>query len=282
MKVKGKRKALFIVLSVIFGLYAVSLLFPFAYMLLNSFKTNGEFLDNVWALPKRLIEQNDLFRNYKTAFAESGLVNMLINSVVLTYFGTLVATLFPVAVAYILSKYRFKLNSIIFTVAIIFMVIPNVGTAVATYSLFLDLSLLDTYQGAIMLYAAPFGAYFLLLYGYFKGISWSYAEAAFMDGASDFRVMVSIMIPQAWPGISVVLLLNGINIWNDYYTPYMFMPNARTISTGIQAMSFNATSTGFYAELFAAVVVVLIPVIIVFLLTQKVLMNNTMAGGLKG
>lgn len=139
MKVKGKRKALFIVLSVIFGLYAVSLLFPFAYMLLNSFKTNGEFLDNVWALPKRLIEQNDLFRNYKTAFAESGLVNMLINSVVLTFFGTLVATLFPVAVAYILSKYRFKLNSVIFTVAIIFMVIPNVGTAVVTDSQPIDL-----------------------------------------------------------------------------------------------------------------------------------------------
>ncbi len=282
MNCKRKYKPLYLCCSVLFGLYALSLIFPFVYILLNSFKTNGEFIDNVWSLPQKLFAQGEIFKNYAVALTESGLVDMIINSVVLTVFGTVLSTLFPVMVAYILAKYRFRFSGFIFTLAIVFMVIPNVGTAVATYELFKEFNLLDTYQGVILLYAAPFGAFFLLLYGYFKGIAWSYAEAAFIDGASDLRVFAEIMIPQAWPGISAVLLLNGINTWNDYYNPYMFMPSAKTVSTGIQNMSFNATSTGAYTELFAAMIVSLIPVVTVFILTQKVLMNNTMAGGLKG
>ena len=279
---KKKINWLYIVVSIIFGLYAISLIFPFYYIINNSFKTNGEFINNVWSLPNKLFAEKDVFRNYAVALEENGVIAMLINSAVLTIGGTILGTLSPVVTSYILAKYNFKLNSAIFTLAVVFMVIPNIGTTVATYRLFVNLQLLNTYEGVLMLYAGPFGSLFLLLYGYFKGISWSYAEAAKIDGAGNFCIFFNIMLPQALPGISAVALLTGINVWNDYFTPYMYMPEAPTISTGIQNMSFNASSTGHYTELFAAMIISLIPVIIVFLLTQKVLMNNVMAGGLKG
>lgn len=275
-------KKLAIICSVIFGLYALSLMFPFVYVILNSFKTNGEFINDAWTFPKKLIDRSDFFQNYRLAFEEWEVGNMFINSAVLTVWCTIASTLSPVIVAYILAKYKFKLNSTIFAVAIIFMVIPNVGVTIARFAMLKEANLINTYGAAIILSAGPFGSYFILLYGYFKGISWSYAEAAYIDGAGEFLIFTRIMIPQAWPGISTVLLLNGIGVWNDYFTPYMYMPGVSTVATGIQNMSYYATSQGHYTELFAAMILSLIPIMIVFAFTNKTLLNNTMAGGLKG
>ena len=275
-------KKLAILCSVVFGIYAFSLMFPFVYIIVNSFKTNGEFINDAWQLPEKLIGMKDLFQNYRLAFEEWEVGNMFINSVVLTVWCTIFSTLSPTIVAYILSKYKFKLNSVIFTTAIIFMVIPNVGTTIVRFAMLKEANLINTYTGPIILSAGAFGSYFLLLYGYFKGISWSYAEAAYIDGAGEFRIFVQIMIPQAWPGITTILLLNGIGVWNDYFTPYMYMPGVETVATGIQNMSYYATSQGHYTELFAAMILSLIPVMVVFAFTNKTLLNNTMAGGLKG
>lgn len=275
-------KKLAIICSVVFGIYALSLMFPFVYVIVNSFKTNGEFINDAWSLPKKLIERNDFFQNYRLAFQEWKVDIMFINSAVLTVWCTIASTLSSVIVAYILSKYKFKLNSAIFTIAIIFMVIPNVGITIARFAMLKELNLINTYLVAIILSAGPFGSYFILLYGYFKGISWSYAEAAYIDGAGELRIFVQIMIPQAWPGISTVLLLNGIGVWNDYFTPYMYMPGVQTVATGIQNMSYYATAQGHYVELFAAMILSLIPIMVVFAFTNKSLLNNTMAGGLKG
>jgi len=126
VKVKGRTKTIYIIISVVFGVYALSLIFPFLYTFLNSFKTNGEFGDNIWAWPKRLVEANDIFRNYRTALNENDLIAMMVRSAILTGVGTFTATLSPAITAYVLAKYRFKLNFPIFTLAVIFMVIPNV------------------------------------------------------------------------------------------------------------------------------------------------------------
>ena len=95
--------------------------------------------------------------------------------------------------AYILSKYRFIGSGLIFTLAIAFMVIPNLGTVASTYKLMSTLKLIDSLPGLLILYMGPFGSTFLLLYSYFKGISWSYAEAAKIDGAGNFTVFFRIM-----------------------------------------------------------------------------------------
>lgn len=277
-----RRKILYIIMSVVFGLYALSLLFPFYFIILNSFKTNGEFIENVYAFPLKLFKQSDIFRNYSKAFEDGTLFSMFVHTAVLTVFGTILGTLTPAVVAYVLAKYKFKLGSVIFTTAIIFMVVPQVGGTVSTYMLFINLNLLNTYWGMLMLYAAPFGGFFLLLYGYFKTVSWSYAEAAFIDGAGDFTVFFRIMLPQARAGLSAIALLVGLGIWNDYFGPYMYMPNIWTLGTGLQNMSYNAVVTGDYTPMFASMVMVAAPVVILFACTQKVLINNTVAGGLKG
>ncbi|GHV04537.1 hypothetical protein FACS1894211_17010 [Clostridia bacterium] len=107
----GKKKALYISMSVIFGIYAATLIFPFLFIILNSFKTNGEFIESIYAFPVKLFQQRSPFKNFAGAFADGGLVAMFANTAILTAAGTAVGTFFPVAVAYVLSKYKFKLNA---------------------------------------------------------------------------------------------------------------------------------------------------------------------------
>ena len=277
MKVSKKAKALFIFVSVLCGIYALTLIFPLLYTFMNSFKTNGEFINSVWALPKKLN-----FNNYVKAFSENNILMMFFNTIFLTVCGTFLSMFSASIMAYVLSKYKFRGSGLIFTLAIAFMVIPNLGTVASTYKLMSTLKLLDSLPGLLILYMGPFGSTFLLLYSYFKSISWSYAEAAKTDGAGNFTVFFRIMLPQARAGISAVGFMVAIGVWNDYFTPFMYLPSMYTLATGLQDLSTQATNTGAYTQLFAAVIVATMPLLIIFAFLQKTIMENTIVGGLKG
>ena len=276
------KKVTYIIATCLFMVYALSLLIPFFYVILNSFKTNGEFVNNVWSLPSKLIESGDSFQNYKKAFAEWDIASMFINTIIITVGGTFFGVLSPLLVAYTLAKYKFKLNSIIFSIALVFMVLPNTNSTVSTYTLLLNMGLLNSYIGLFLLYAGPFTSYFFILYSFFKGISWSYAEAAYIDGASDFVVFLKVMLPQAKAGVLAIVVMQAIGVYNDYFIPYMYMPNAYTIATGMQNLSYNASTTGAYVQMFAAIIVSTLPVVLLFISVQKTVMNNISVGGLKG
>jgi raffinose/stachyose/melibiose transport system permease protein/N-acetylglucosamine transport system permease protein len=261
--------------------YALSLLLPFFYILLNSFKTNPEFGVDAWALPQKLIKQG-LFSNYTAAFKEWDIGSMFINSIVITLGGTFFGVLSPTLVAYVLAKYKFRFNSLIFSIALVFMVLPDISSTVSTYKLMLKFDLINTYFGLFLLYAKPFTSYFFILYSFFLGISWSYAEAAFIDCASDLQVCFKVMLPQATAGILAIVVMQAISVYNDYFLPYMYMPNAFTVATGLQNLSFNAQTTGAYVQMFSAIIVTSVPVILLFALMQKTIMNNVSMGGLKG
>lgn len=277
MKLSGKTKALFIVVSVIFGLYALSLVFPFLYTLNNSFKTNSEFINDVWALPEKFS-----FDNYIEAFQENNLISMFFNTIFLTACGTFLSVMSASVMAYVLSKYKFTGSGLIYTVAILVMVIPNLGNVAATYKLMNNLGLVDSLPGLLVLYLAPFGSTFLLLYSFFKGISWSYAEAAKIDGAGNFTIFFRIMLPQAKAGIGAVGFMVMIGLWNDYYTPFLYLPSMYTLATGLQDLSVQATTTGAYTQMFAAMIISIVPLLVLFGFCQKTIMENTVAGGLKG
>ena len=264
-------------MSVIFGIYALTLVFPFLYTLNNSFKSNGEFLTNVWSLPK-----NFNFDNYVEAFSENNILGMFANTIFLTACGTFLSIMSASVMAYVLSKFKFFGSGLIYTLAILVMVIPNLGTVAATYKLMNNLHLLDSLPGLLLLYMGPFGSTFLLLYSFFKGISWSYAEAAKIDGAGNFTIFFRIMLPQAKAGIGAVAFMVMIGVYNDYYTPFLYLPSMYTLATGLQDLSNQAQTTGAYTQMFAAMVISIIPLLVLFGCCQKTIMENTVAGGLKG
>ena len=275
MKISKGTKILFIFVSVIFATYAVSLVFPFVFTILNSFKKNWEFIDNVWSFPSSL-----LFENYIYVFENYNMIGMFANSLWLTVAGTAIGLLSCCVTSYVLARYKFVGSHMLIAIAMALMIIPSLGTLSATYKLMRTFGFIDS-PGVLLLYASPFGTNFLLMYSYFKSVSWSYAESAMLDGAGHFSVFFRIMLPQARGGLLAVGFLTAIGVWNDFFTPFMYMPTIKTVATGLQDLSVNATNTGAYTQMFAAMFISIIPLLIIFIFGHNKIMENTIAGGLK-
>ena len=135
----------------------------------------------------------------------------------------------------------------------------------------------------LLAYCSGFGMNFLVIYSFFKGISWSYAEAAFIDGAGNSKVFFSIMLPMALPAVSAMGIMGFVGMWNDYLTPILYMSRTfPTLASGIYLYEKKIAYTANQPVYFAGVILSLVPVMAIFLAFQNKIMSNIYAGGLKG
>lgn len=267
---------------VLFVLYAASLLFPFVWCFINSFKDRKEFIFNIWGFAETPVWSNwiDCFH---LTYNDVNIFGMFLNSTIYMIGCTAVSIFFCCCTAYTIAKYRFVGRNFLYTLAYVLMMIPAVGSTAATYKLFNQLNFYDTYWGIILTSCGGFGMSFVYLYGFFKNLSWSYAEAALVDGAGHFRIFFEIMIPMAIPSVAAVAVLQMIGIWNDYFTVYMYAPSKVTIAVGLKGL-VDSTSYGkiSYPQLFAVMLISIVPVVAVYAAFQKTIIDNTSVGGLKG
>ncbi len=279
LKTSRLHKGIFAVVSALFFLYMLTLIFPFVWMLLNSLKTNMDFFKDIWSLPEK-----PLLSNYVNVWDQMNLLVYFGNSIKLTLLGTLASILTASMASYVIAKYKFKLSKLLYTMAIVVMLIPSIGTIAALYKFMISTHLFNTHLGLVLLYSGGFGFNFILLYGFFKSVSWSYAEAGFVDGASDAQVFLRIMLPQARPGIIAVAIIQGINVWNDYFNPYMFLQDKSkmTLAVGIYNLVQEQSYAADWPKLFAAMIIATVPVLIVYAIFSNTIIENTVAGGLKG
>lgn len=280
IKRSGTDLAFMWIMFALFVLYAISLLFPFLWCLMNSFKGMQEFFYNVNGLP-----ENWYFDNWKNSLTLSidnniTIPQMYLNSVILTVGCTFFSMFSCSATAYVLTKFDFYGKSAIYTAAIVIMMIPTMGSMAAMYRLYNTIGLINTYTGIFITAMGGFGSGFLLLYGFYRNLSWTYAEAAQIDGAGHFRIYFGIMLPMAVPALTAVGILTGIGFWNDYFTVYMYAPGKANIAYGIQRISNEAGAD--LPQVFAAMMLSVIPVLVVFACFQKTIMQNTAVGGVKG
>lgn len=276
--------ALFTVVFVLFALYALSLILPFAWMLVNSFSKDTTYWNDSWAFTF-----DAGFDNYIAVFTRlgvrRGIRNVLVGEMflcsILAVGGGVVCTLISCSVgSYVVAKYKFPGRGFIYNIVIVAMMVPIVGTLPAQVRLMQNIGLNDSFIGVWFLYSGGFGFNFLFMYAFFKGISWGYAEAAQMDGASHLRIFVQIMIPMAKPALTAIGVLTFMGLWGDYQTPYYFLNSYPTLAVGLKEL-IDPNNLN-YPQLFAMSIIVSIPVIAVFCIFQKTIMNNLTMGGLKG
>lgn len=273
---------LFAAIFVIFALYALTLILPFVWIFYNSFKGWNEFLyDSIWTLPKNFTLSNWENALYAEAYGVN-LLGMFGNSLIFVVCCTAISIACSSATAYCLAKYKFRGNHLMYTVALLLMLIPSLGSMASTYKFFVDINLYDTYLCMFIMSTSGFGTGFLLLYGFFKSLDWSYAEAAFVDGAGHFKVFFKIMLPMALPGVLSVAIMSAIGIWNDYYTFYMYTPSKVTLALGLSILLDKAQQSGDFPGLFSMLIISVVPVIVLFCAFQKEIMKNMTIGGLKG
>lgn len=273
------------IIFIIFSIYAFTLLYPFFYLIVGSMKDATSFLMNPLGMPEQISFEN--FKNVLNNLPElTGLENlslqsMLFNSVTLATGITAVAMILQAMAAYILAKYEFRGNQFIYMVIIVASMIPTVGALPATFKLMSSAHLSNNYFGMLALQGGAFGGCFLYLHAYFKAIPWSYAESAMIDGASDFKIFTRIMMPLASKALTTYTILCFLGFWNDYWYPSLFYDQHPTMAVGLTHIQVVATGTGNYPLLFAAMLITILPVLILFAIFQKQMLGNISGGGLK-
>jgi raffinose/stachyose/melibiose transport system permease protein/N-acetylglucosamine transport system permease protein len=230
----------------------------------------------VWNIPNPVMLSNyiEIFRRFKLA-------EMFLNSLMLVAVQPLAGLFSTCCAAYAIAKFRFRLRGFMYGLALSVMFIPTVGSLAATYGLMHDLGLIDTYTGMIIMSLGGFGFNFMLMHAVFRGISWTYAEAAYIDGAGYWRVFIQIMLPHAGATIAAIWVLSIIGTWNDYTGPLIFYPSHPTVSTGIKKLSDDIVYNLDYPGLFAAIVITTLPIVVLFISCQKYIIRINMGGGIK-
>ena len=256
------------IVFVLFSLYAFTLIFAMLWALMASLKSQTEFYQNVNGLPKEW-----MFSNYVTAFSSvkangHNIFEMFWNSIWYSCGGAFLGVLTSSITAYVVAKYKFPGRGLIYGIALVTMMIPIVGI--------IDSPLL------LVTKAAGFGFNFIVLFSFFKTLSWTYAEAGFIDGASHAKVFFQIMLPQALPVIGSLFMVQVVQLWNDYMEPNLFLQSYPTLSSGLYIFQLEMTRGINYPVLFAGLIISVIPVIILFVCFQNTMMESMSVGGIKG
>ena len=280
-----------IVMAVILGLYCLVLAIWLVWALLTSFKNPNDFLGNKYGLPNPWYFDNFAYviYEYKVEKLIDGVStvistgDMILNSVLYSVGSAFVATLVPCITAYLCARYKYKFSKIIYSIVLVCMVIPIVGSQASELQIVIKMGISDHMFGMWILKSGFLGLYFLVFHEVFLSIPNAYGEAAEIDGASDFCIMTKISLPLAKNTFFTVLLIMFVTYWNDFQTPMPYLPTHPTISEAlywIKSSSFN-----YFAKMpvkMAAPMMFLIPVLVIFLCFHKRLLGNLTVGGVKG
>ena len=270
-----------IIIFTLFALYAFTLIFAMLWAFSASLKSQKEFYDNVNGLPREW-----LFSNYGTAFKQvsangHNMFEMFWNSVWYSCGGALLGVLTSAVTSYVVAKYKFPGRGFIYGVAIVTMMIPIVGSFPSQYKVYTALHIIDT-PFLLITKAAGFGFNFMVMYSFFRTLSWTYAEAGFIDGASHFKVFTRIMLPQALPVMGSLFMVQVVQLWNEYMEPNLFLQSYPTLSSGLYIFQLEMTRGINFPVLFAGLIISVIPVIILFVCFQNTMMESMSVGGIKG
>lgn len=285
----NKRKVLYWAIGIILGIYALSMLIPCWFLVINSFKTEFDYrgqlkeyanVRNVFGVPRAWT-----FEQYKTAsktclqYARASIFGLYMNSIILTVVSMLLATIATVMTAYACARFKFRGQGLIVGIGVGALVFPDFGSAAVIFKLYHALNIWDTWF-VLWPNLNPFGLMFLIVYSQFKTISGTYAEAAKIDGASELRIMLQIMIPMIKGTVGMMVVMSAIGSWNNYYTSYMYLPSYPTIALGMYFLMQNEVRN--VPGVCAIMVMCILPLVVLFVTMRDTIISNTAAGGLKG
>jgi raffinose/stachyose/melibiose transport system permease protein/N-acetylglucosamine transport system permease protein len=203
------------------------------------------------------------------------------NSIWRTTTYVLLSILTSSMVCYILVFYRSKFTKFLYNLGIFVAILPLYGSTAATLRLYDALNFINN-PFALITSIGLYGGYFFYMYSFYKSLSWDYAEAAFVDGASHYRVFFQIMLPMALPSIAALFVMSFISAWNDYESTILYMtkyPNLAYAVYGLEEVNKYYNITPAYM---ASVLITLVPILVLFLIFQNSIMEKVHLGGLKG
>lgn len=275
-----KEKVLKIVIYTFLCIWAIIVLFPFYWMLLTSIKSYGSY--NSEFIPK-FFTLSPTLENYLNAFSAVPLARCFGNTIIFTTITTLIMLVVAVLAAFAFSRLEFKGKNLVFTLFLSLMMIPNELVIITNFVTITNFDLRNTFAGLI-LPSITSVFYIYLLKENFEQIPDTLYKAAKVDGTSDLKYLFKVIIPICKPTIITVAILKVIECWNSYVWPRLITDDKLyfLVSNGIQEIRENGFGRENIPAMMAAVVVISIPLIILFLIFHKKIMEGVSRGGTKG
>lgn len=268
---------------------AISIVIPLSWVFMSSIKENSEFYASPWNLPKGIY-----FQNFIDAFIQAKMGEYFLNSVIVTALSLIILLVVALPASYVLARYEFKFKKIIdllymaglfinvnYIVVPIFLMLLDWDKFLWQYFK-LEFFINNIFVLAIVYDATsiPFTVY--LLTSYFKTLPKAYEEAAYIDGCGYFSTMIKIMFPLAKPSIITVILFNFLAFWNEYIIGLTLLPSSsKTLPVGLVNLTQAARGKAEYGMLYAGLVIVMLPTLLLYISVQKKLTEGMTLGGIK-
>lgn len=279
-KARIRKTAGNIITYIFLAFWAVIVLFPFYWMLLTSVKSYGAY--NSEYIPK-FYTLSPTFQNYVDAFSAVPLGRYLMNTVLFTVVTTAAMMLVITLAAFAFARLEFRGKNIVFLLFLSFMMIPNELVIITNFVTITNLNLRNSFPGLI-LPSITSVFYIYLLKENFEQVPDSLYYAAKVDGTSDLKYLLKILIPISRPTLITIAILKIIECWNSYVWPRLITDDERyfLVSNGIQEIRENGFGRENIPAMMAAVVVISVPLIVLFLIFRNKIMAGVSRGGLKG
>lgn len=253
------------------------MLLPFIWMLSTSLKTSGE----VTAMPPVWIPDDPKWENYQDAWAIAPFLRYTMNSLIVTVLSTLGEVLTTILAAYAFSRINFWGRDVVFAVLLGTMMVPGEVLLIPNYVTLANLGWINQYEALIVPWLASIFSIFLLRQ-FFLGIPKELSYAAKIDGCRDFRFLWTVMVPLAKPAIITIVLLKAIGSWNAFLWPLIVTQSKEMRTLPVGLTSFSTEAGTVYELLMAASTMIILPMIILYLVLQKYIIEGVAKAGIKG
>jgi N-acetylglucosamine transport system permease protein len=272
----GGDKAVEATSHVLLSIWTIIVIVPFLWVVLSSFKTTKEILASPFSLPAHWS-----FDNYAHAWTDAGIRQFFLNTVIVVSAALVLVMLLGAMCAYVLARFKFPGARFIYYLMLAGLTFPIFLAIVPLFFILKNVQLINTLPGLIMVYVAfalPFTVFFL--YAFFRSLPDDVYEAALIDGAGEWRAFFRIMLPMARPGMAAVAIFNFLGLWNQFLLPVALNTDqSKYVLT--QGMASFASQAGYavdFGALFAAVVITVVPVLIVYVIFQRRLEGSVSRG----
>lgn len=261
---------------VVMSIWALVVILPMLWTLVGSFKTTKEIFASPFGLPA---EWN--FQNYISAWVDNAFGQMFLNTVIVVGVALVLVMVLGAMCAYVLARFSLPGSKVIYYLMLAGLTFPVFLAIVPLFFTLQNIGLRDTLVGLIITYVAfalPFTVFFL--FSFFKSLPYEIQEAAYVDGAGEWRTFFQVMLPMAKPGMAAVAIMNFLGLWNQFLLPISLNTDKDNYVLS-QGMAAYASSAGYaldFGQMFAAVMITIIPVLVVYVLFQRQLQGSVSQG----
>ena len=265
------------VLEIVMIAAAVGFLFPVYALVTLAMKDPGQIANRPLSLPSP-----PSFANFGDAWRSASLGSALLNSTLITVVSVLALIALGSLAAYFLARTATRLSYTLYILFLVGIILPFQLGMIPLYSLVNNLGLLGTYQGMILFYTGIQLPFTVFLYtGFIRSLPADYTNAALIDGASHLQAFAHVIFPLLRPITGTVLILNAVQIWNDFFTPLLYLGGSGRETVPVRVFAFVNEYTSNYGLVAAGLVLAALPILAVFLILQRYVIRG-FSSGLKG